>query len=158
MWHSVAKLACRLSLSRSHQSFNAAFLFELYPAYLTHRSSFMSTVAVASRSKTTSSNASLSEKEEPVIETAVKQVPHEKKRFGLWSKKRQDLDNIATQPSVFDDPVTLEVYRPPPSYENAHRFDPTARWTFREEIVSNRAQFSSHSLLRKLIDSQSSGK
>lgn len=45
------------------------------------------------------------------------------------------LDEIATQPSVFDDPLTLEVYRPPPQYENAHRFDPLARWTWREEKV-----------------------
>lgn len=36
---------------------------------------------------------------------------------GLWANWRQpavDLDSIATQPSVFDDPVTLEAYRPPP--------------------------------------------
>ena len=47
----------------------------------------------------------------------------------------RDLDAIATQPSVFDNPVTLELYRPPQSHENAHRFDPNARWTFREESV-----------------------
>ncbi|CAK5280410.1 unnamed protein product [Mycena citricolor] len=58
---------------------------------------------------------------------------------GLFSRWRGpprqvlDLDSIATQPSVFDDSVTLEVYRPPPQYENAHRFDPKARWTWREE-------------------------
>jgi hypothetical protein len=48
---------------------------------------------------------------------------------------KHDLDAIATQPSVFDDPDTIELYRPPQSYENAHRFDPNARWTFREERV-----------------------
>jgi len=54
--------------------------------------------------------------------------------FWRWTAKR-DPDAVATQPSVFDDPITLELYRPPPSYENTHRFDPNARWTFREEKV-----------------------
>ena len=50
-------------------------------------------------------------------------------------KKAVDIDTIATQPSVFDDPHTLEIYRPPAAFENAHRFDPNARWTWREEKV-----------------------
>jgi hypothetical protein len=73
---------------------------------------------------------------------------------GLWARWKQpspDLDSIATQPSVFDEPITLEAYRPPPQvgihtlnylstsclhqYENTHRFDPLARWTWREEKV-----------------------
>ena len=54
----------------------------------------------------------------------------------FWRRTvKLDLDAVATQPSVFDDPVTLELYRPPPSYENTHRFDPNARWTWREEKV-----------------------
>lgn len=60
------------------------------------------------------------------------------RKSGLWGRsrlKRRDLDSVATQPSVFDDPITLELYRPPPQYENAHRFDPSARWTWREEMV-----------------------
>ena len=60
-------------------------------------------------------------------------------RKGFWNRLfrplRPDPDAIATQPSVFDDPKSLEVYRPPPSYENTHRFDPKARWTWREDKV-----------------------
>lgn len=56
----------------------------------------------------------------------------------FWSRTSdtlRDLDSIATQPSVFDNPKTVDIYRPPPQYENAHRFDPNARWTWREERV-----------------------
>lgn len=57
------------------------------------------------------------------------------KRTPFWRRVKRDPEDIATQPSVFDDPVTLEIYRPPPKYENVHRFDPLFRWTWAEERV-----------------------
>nr|VWO98472.1 Laccase-2 (EC (Benzenediol:oxygen oxidoreductase 2) (Diphenol oxidase 2) (Urishiol oxidase 2) [Ganoderma boninense] len=71
--------------------------------------------------------------------TSVLEVPPEaasvplKETRSFWRKPKHELDSIATQPSVFDDPVTLEIYRPPAVWENVHRFDPSARWTWREE-------------------------
>src|SRR6266446_3171940 len=67
---------------------------------------------------------------------ASSQIREDQLTTSFWRRTvKHDLDAIATQPSVFDDPVTLELYRPPQNYENAHRFDPIARWTFREERV-----------------------
>ncbi|KAH9837359.1 MFS general substrate transporter [Rhodofomes roseus] len=70
---------------------------------------------------------------------SLEQVPslgapvEENKGFFLWRRSKRDPDSIATQPSVFDDPATVDLYRPPPVYESAHRFDPLARWTWRDE-------------------------
>ncbi|KAK4130237.1 MFS general substrate transporter [Trichocladium antarcticum] len=52
-----------------------------------------------------------------------------RKRF--WFERNRSYD--ADAPSVFDDPDTIEKYQPPSDWENAHRFDPAARWTWREE-------------------------
>ena len=54
-------------------------------------------------------------------------------------KDQKNLEEIATQPSVYDDPELARYFQPTAKYENLHRFDPAARWTWAEELVS-RAQ------------------
>ena len=88
-----------------------------------------------SRASSEKGEPSLDYKDATGSELEVAETPKERRRW--WSRRSgRDLDAIATQPSVFDDPTTLETYRPPASYENTHRFDPAARWTWREELVS----------------------
>ncbi|KAF4604778.1 hypothetical protein EYR40_003560 [Pleurotus pulmonarius] len=85
------------------------------------------------KKRASSDITSLSSSEKPLPLGA----PIEQRKRFFWQRFRRapsDLDAIATQPSVFDDPTGLESYRPPPQYENAHRFDPNARWTWREEM------------------------
>ncbi|TFK41501.1 allantoate permease [Crucibulum laeve] len=47
--------------------------------------------------------------------------------------KAEDVGAVATRRSVYDDPHLAPHYWPKSQYENLHRFDPKARWTFEEE-------------------------
>ena len=55
--------------------------------------------------------------------------------FGKQTNSPADPDAIATRRSVFDDSHLARFYWPRQSHENIHRFDPSARWTYREEKV-----------------------
>lgn len=50
--------------------------------------------------------------------------------------KPLDQDAVATRRSVYDDPDLAHHYWPNKDYENLHRFDIKARWTYREEKVN----------------------
>ncbi|OTA99079.1 hypothetical protein M426DRAFT_68493 [Hypoxylon sp. CI-4A] len=55
------------------------------------------------------------------------------RRLWFWKSNRQNPNDIATQPSVYDHPDTAPQYQPRDDWENLHRFDPQARWTWGEE-------------------------
>ncbi|KAL3462832.1 major facilitator superfamily domain-containing protein [Aspergillus heterothallicus] len=80
---------------------------------------------------TDSPRSSKREREEPQIVQAEAPQPAIASLFSR--RKKKDPEEIATQPSVYDDPKLAPFYQPNPKYENLHRFDPTFRWTWGEE-------------------------
>ncbi|KAK7959101.1 retrograde regulation protein 2 [Apiospora aurea] len=59
--------------------------------------------------------------------------PLKEKKFWFQRNQKYEPNAIATQPSVYDVPDVAIQYKPREDWENLHRFDPLARWTWGEE-------------------------
>jgi hypothetical protein len=93
----------------------------------------------SSVSSLTDKKASVSVDERRVSTDDLVDEPPKPFRWTSWLLRQKytpiDLDAISTRRSVYDDPVLAEHYMPRADYENIHRLDIGARWTYREEKV-----------------------
>ncbi|KAJ5688514.1 Major facilitator superfamily domain general substrate transporter [Penicillium macrosclerotiorum] len=83
--------------------------------------------------------ADLSHVNDQLVAEPAEKVSRQSILQAFFSPRQQhDPDAIATVRSVFDDPLLARFYKPHPDYENMAYFDPSARWTYREENAVRR--------------------